>query len=450
MNGILEVLIDIASTPAILVALIAVLGLILQKKPISDIMRGGIKTFVGFLVVTSGANVIVASLEPFGEMFQQAFNVSGVVPNNEAIVALALEEFGTYTALIMLAGMFFNIVIARLTKFKYIYLTGHAMLYMACLVAVILTTTGMTGAVLVLVGGLALGIANAIFPAIAQPFTRMITKNDSVALGHTGNFGYAFSGLIGKWVGNKEKSTEDIHFPKGLAFLRDSTVSITLTMSVVYVIVALFAGGDYISANLSDGTNYIIFALQKAGTFAAGVFIILAGVRLILAEIVPAFKGISERLVPNAIPALDCPIVFPYAPNAVLIGFFSSFVGGIVSLIIMAMTGSVIILPGVVPHFFCGATSGVYGNATGGLRGAIIGSFLQGMLISFMPIFLMPVLGNLGFAGSTFSDTDYGVVGIFMGSIANMGGQVAVISGIVAVLAGMILLTIFGKRKAAK
>uniref|UniRef100_UPI00403F3A1B PTS ascorbate transporter subunit IIC n=1 Tax=Candidatus Enterococcus willemsii TaxID=1857215 RepID=UPI00403F3A1B len=450
MNGILEVLIDIASTPAILVALIAVLGLILQKKPISDIMRGGIKTFVGFLVVTSGANVIVASLEPFGEMFQQAFNVSGVVPNNEAIVALTLEEFGTYTALIMLAGMFFNIVIARLTKFKYIYLTGHAMLYMACLVAVILTTTGMTGAVLVLVGGLALGIANAIFPAIAQPFTRMITKNDSVALGHTGNFGYAFSGLIGKWVGNKEKSTEDIHFPKGLAFLRDSTVSITLTMSVVYVIVALFAGGDYISANLSDGTNYIIFALQKAGTFAAGVFIILAGVRLILAEIVPAFKGISERLVPNAIPALDCPIVFPYAPNAVLIGFFSSFVGGIVSLIIMAMTGSVIILPGVVPHFFCGATSGVYGNATGGLRGAIIGSFLQGMLISFMPIFLMPVLGNLGFAGSTFSDTDYGVVGIFMGSIANMGGQVAVISGIVAVLAGMILLTIFGKRKAAK
>lgn len=450
MNGILEVLIDIASTPAILVALIAVLGLILQKKPISDIMRGGIKTFVGFLVVTSGANVIVASLEPFGEMFQQAFNVSGVVPNNEAIVALALEEFGTYTALIMLAGMFFNIVIARVTKFKYIYLTGHAMLYMACLVAVILTTTGMTGVVLVLVGGLALGIANAIFPAIAQPFTRMITKNDSVALGHTGNFGYAFSGLIGKWVGNKEKSTEDIHFPKGLAFLRDSTVSITLTMSVVYVIVALFAGGDYISANLSDGTNYIIFALQKAGTFAAGVFIILAGVRLILAEIVPAFKGISEKLVPNAIPALDCPIVFPYAPNAVLIGFFSSFVGGIVSLIIMAMTGSVIILPGVVPHFFCGATSGVYGNATGGLRGAIIGSFLQGMLISFMPIFLMPVLGNLGFAGSTFSDTDYGVVGIFMGSIANMGGQIAVISGILAVLAGMILLTIFGKRKAAE
>lgn len=447
MNGALKVIIDIASTPAILVALIAVLGLLLQKKPVGDVIRGGIKTFVGFIVLTSGANVVSGSLAPFGEMFQQAFHVTGVVPNNEAIVAIALTKFGTYTALIMLAGMAFNILFARITKFKYIYLTGHAMLYMACLIAVILTTTNMNGALMVVIGGIALGLANTIFPAILQPFTKQVTKNDNVALGHTGNFGYAFSAIIGKYVGNKEKSTEDINFPKGLSFLRDSTVSITLTMAVVYVIVALFAGSNYITENLSNGTNYIIFSLQQAGAFAAGVFIILAGVRLILAEIVPAFKGISEKLVPNAKPALDCPIVFPYAPNAVLIGFFSSFVGGIVSLLIMAVTGTVIIIPGVVPHFFCGATAGVYGNATGGVRGAVIGSFLQGVLISFMPIFLMPVLGDLGFQGSTFSDTDYGVVGILMGHLANMGGQTLVIIGVLAVLAILIGLSFIGKGK---
>ena len=322
MNSILDLLIDIASTPAILVALIAVLGNMLQKKDVATTVKGGIKTFVGFLVVTAGAGVIESSLAPFGEMFQVAFNMQGVVPNNEAIVALALTTYGTYTALIMLAGMAFNILIARITRYKYIYLTGHATLYMACMIAVILSVTGMSTFSLVLFGGLALlGICNTIFPAIAQPFTRQITKNDSVALGHTGNFGYALSGLIGKYVGNKEKSTEDINFPKGLAFLRDSTVSITITMAIVYVIVALFAGSDYITTTLSDGTNYIIYALQQAGSFAAGVFVILAGVRLILAEIVPAFKGISEKLVPNSIPALDCPIVFPYAPNAVLIGF---------------------------------------------------------------------------------------------------------------------------------
>lgn len=450
MKSILDIFIDIASTPAILVALIAILGNILQKKDTATTVKGGIKTFVGFLVVTAGAGVIEKSLAPFGEMFKVAFNMQGVVPNNEAIVALALTKFGTYTALIMLAGMAFNILIARFTRYKYIYLTGHATLYMACMIAVILSVTGMQTWMLVLFGGLALGISNTIFPAVAQPFTRQITKNDSVALGHTGDFGYALSGLIGKYVGDKTKSTEDIKFPKGLSFLRDSTVSITLTMSVVYIIVALFAGSSYVTKHLSGGTNYIIYSIQQAGSFAAGVFVILAGVRLILAEIVPAFKGISEKLVPNSIPALDCPIVFPYAPNAVLIGFLTSFLGGIVSLIIMVFAGTTVIIPGVVPHFFCGATAGVYGNATGGVRGAVVGSFIHGVIISFMPILLMPVMGGLGFQGSTFSDTDYGVTGIFLGNLANMGGQIAVISGILAVLLILVLLTIFQKKKVSK
>ncbi len=37
---ILDFLIDIAKTPAILVALIAILGLALQKKPATDLVKG--------------------------------------------------------------------------------------------------------------------------------------------------------------------------------------------------------------------------------------------------------------------------------------------------------------------------------------------------------------------------------------------------------------------------
>lgn len=450
MDKFLSILTDIASTPAILVALIAVIGLLLQKKGTSDVVRGGIKTFVGFLVITAGAGVVENALNPFGEMFKAAFHMTGVVPNNEAIVGMALTKFGTATALIMLLGMAFNILIARITKFKYIYLTGHATLYVSCMVAVILSASGFTGTLLVVMGGLIIGIANTLFPAIAQPFTKQVTGNDTVAIGHTGSFGYAISGLVGKLIGNKEKSTEDINFPKGLSFLRDSTVSITLTMGIIYIIVAIFAGNQYVVDNFSGGTNYIIYAIQQAGSFAAGVFIILAGVRLVLAEIVPAFKGISEKLVPNSKPALDCPIVFPYAPNAVLIGFFSSFVGGLVSLIIMVLAGTTVIIPGVVPHFFCGATSGVYGNATGGIKGAVAGSFIQGMLISFMPILLMPVLGNLGFQGSTFSDTDYGVTGILLGGFNQLGGQGLIIGGTLAILGIMILVSLKKQKKIAE
>ncbi|MGT2866750.1 PTS ascorbate transporter subunit IIC [Streptococcus fryi] len=446
MNGLLDFLVDIASTPAILVALIAILGLVLQKKPVPDIVKGGIKTFVGFLVVSGGATIILSSLNPFGQMFEKAFNLSGTVPNNEAIVAVALTTYGSATALIMLLGMVFNILIARFTKFKYIFLTGHHTLYMACMVAVILSVAGFTSGSLIFFGGLTLGLIMTIFPAIVQKYMIQLTGNDRVAMGHFSSLGYWLSGFVGGLVGDKSKSTEDLKFPKSLSFLRDSTVSIALSMSIIYIIVAIFAGNDYISKELSNGTNGIVYALQLGGQFAAGVTVILAGVRLILGEIVPAFKGISERLVPNSKPALDCPIVYTYAPNAVLIGFISSFIGGLVSMIVMIALGTTVILPGVVPHFFCGATAGVMGNASGGVRGATVGAFLQGVLISFLPIFLLPVLGGLGFEATTFSDADFGISGIVLGLLNQVGGKTAIIAGLVAVLAVLLGLSSVGKK----
>lgn len=447
MGSFLDFLIDIASTPPLLVAIIALLGNLLQKKSSSDVIKGAIKTFVGFLIVTAGAGVIENSIIPFGELFQHAFNMTGVVPNNEAIVAVALNEYGTDTALIMFAGMVFNIVIARFTRFKYIFLTGHHTLYLACMIAVIMAVAGFTTLPLIVMGGLALGIVMTLSPAIIQKYMVMLTGNDNVALGHFSGVGYWLSGFIGEKFGDKSKSTEDINFPKGVAFLRDSTVSIALSMIIFYLIVTVFSDSAYVMENLSGGTNPYIWSVQQGGLFAAGVAVILSGVRMILNEIVPAFKGISEKLVPNSKPALDCPIVYPYAPNAVLIGFVSSFIGGLVSMVLMLFLGGVVILPGVVPHFFCGATAGVIGNASGGVKGATIGSFVQGILISFLPVFLMPVLGDLGFAGSTFSDADFGISGIFLGSLANYGGTTAITVGIFAVLAIMLVLTFIKKDK---
>ncbi|HEL1351992.1 TPA: PTS ascorbate transporter subunit IIC [Streptococcus equi subsp. zooepidemicus] len=441
-------LLDIVSTPAILVALIAIVGLLLQKKPAPDIVKGGIKTFVGFLVVSGGAGIVQGSLNPFGTMFEHAFHLSGVVPNNEAIVAVALTTYGSATALIMFTGMIFNILIARFTRFKYIFLTGHHTLYMACMIAVIMSVAGLTSVSLIVFGGLALGIIMSVSPALVQRYMIQLTGNDKVALGHFSSLGYWLSGFVGGLVGDKTKSTEDINFPKSLAFLRDSTVSITLSMAIIYLIVAIFAGPAWISKELSSGTHGLVFALQLAGQFAAGVFVILAGVRLILGEIVPAFKGISEKLVPHSKPALDCPIVYPYAPNAVLIGFVSSFVGGLVSMAVMIASGTTVILPGVVPHFFCGATAGVIGNASGGVRGATVGAFLQGVLISYLPIFLMPVLGGLGFEGSTFSDADFGLSGILLGTLNSIGGVTAIVIGIFVVLAILVGLSVVGKSAA--
>lgn len=441
MNGVLKVLIDFVSEPSILVGIMVILGLVLQKKPVEDIIKGSIKAMVGFLVISSAAGVITGALGPFGQMFEYGFNVKGVIPNNEAVVAIALDEYGTSTALIMTFGMVANILIARFTKFKYIFLTGHHTLFMACMIAVILVSGGMSGFNLIFTGSLALGLIMVLSPAMCQPFMKAITKNDAVAMGHFSSIGYAIAALIGKAVGKGSKSTEEMKVPKSLSFLRDSAVSISLTMLVLYIVVAVVAGAEFIETNLSGGTNFIVYSMMQALTFAAGFILIQNGVRLVLNEIVPAFKGIATKLVPNSKPALDCPIVFPYAPNAVLIGFISSFIGGVVSMLALGAMGLTIIIPGVVPHFFTGAAAAVFGNSTGGRRGAIIGSFVNGVIISMLPVALLPVLGNLGIANSTFSDADFGVMGIFLGKVQEFIGGFGLTGVLIAIFAILVIIS---------
>ena len=191
--------VSIVQTPALLVGLLAVLGLILQHKKTTQVIQGGIKTFAGFLILTGGAGILVNSLDPFAKMFQFSLGVQGVVPSNEAVVAIALVDYGSVTAMIMFVGMLVNIALARFTKFKYIFLTGQAMLYVSCLTAVILVSAGFgNGLFTILLGGLFEGTLLTVTPALCQPFMRVITGGDTVAMGHTGNIGYALAG----WCGN--------------------------------------------------------------------------------------------------------------------------------------------------------------------------------------------------------------------------------------------------------
>lgn len=438
----LDFIINILSTPAILVGLLALIGLALQKKPIEEITKGTAKTIVGFLVLTAGAGFLQSgSLNAFGDIFNYAFGMQGVIPNNEAIVSLGIKQFATDTAYIMCIGMIANIIMARFSRMNFIFLTGHHTLYMACMIAVILNVGGLTGFQLWFGGGLILGLMMVLAPAITQSTMQKIVKTDALAFGHFGSFGYWFAAQVGKKF-KGSKSTEEINFPQRISFLRDTTVSIGLTMVIFFLLItgiAVSKGileadpqtilatypnlGGLLNVGAETQTHWAVWAITSGLSFAGGVYIILSGVRLIIGEIVPAFRGIAEKLVPNAKPAIDCPVVYPYAPNAVLIGFLVSFLGGIIGLVALGIIDKTLIpvaliLPGVVPHFFCGATAGVFANAEGGIKGCLVGSFLHGLLITFLPAICMPVMGALNFANCTFSDSDFSMLGIILGNIA--------------------------------
>lgn len=452
---------EVLSVPAFLIGIITAVGLIALKRSTGQVMGGAIKATLGFLLIGAGAGLVTGSLTPLGIMIQGALGAQGVVPTNEAIAGIAQEEYGARVSWLMIIGFLIALVLARFTRLRYVFLTGHHMLFMATLITMVMASANMPGWITVALGAVLLGILLVSAPALTQAWMRKVTGNNTVAMGHFGTLGYISSGIVGRVVDpkGKSRSTEDIRVPESFRFLRDSMVATALSMVLMYVVVAIAflvrAGEKEAFAAFEGGAtnvgNYLMQSVTQGLQFGIAVAVILFGVRTILGELVPAFQGIAEKVVPGAVPALDCPIVFPYAQNAVLVGFLSSFAGGLVGLLVLGTVfgpafGLALILPGLVPHFFTGGAAGVFGNATGGRRGAIAGAFVNGLLVTFLPAFLMKVLGSFGSANTTFGDTDFAWFGILIGYGAKPGAMIGSIILLVIGLAVLGLALIVQKR----
>ena len=125
-------------------------------------------------------------------------------------------------------------------------------------------------------------------------------------------------------------------------------------------------------------------------------------ITMFLGEIVPAFRGIAQKLVPGAVPALDCPVVFAFAPNALIMGFLGSIVGMVIGMLVSRTFGDIVPLPSIIGGFFTGGIAGIFGNALGGRRGAIISGVIYGLVLTIPVALFFPLYGL----------ESYGVTGI--------------------------------------
>jgi PTS system ascorbate-specific IIC component len=445
---------DIFGVPAYLVGLMTLIALIASRKGWGDIVGGALKATLGFIILGIGAGAVIGALTPLGAIITGAFDVEGVVPTNEAITAIAtgIPDVAQNVAFAMFIGVLGSLVIARLTPLRYVFLTGHHMLFMATVLTVVLYNAQVDQWVQILVAAFGLATMMVIMPAFSMPWMRKVTGGEKVAMGHFGTLGYIAGGVAGQLVGRGSKSTEEMEFPQGLRFLRDPMVGTAVAMIFIYLVLAtifvLRAGEATALQAITDAgfsgpagaaggfLGLMSTMFNQALIFGGGVAVILLGVRTILGEIVPAFAGIAERVIPGAVPALDCPVAFPYAPNAVLIGFLASVVGGLVGFgILWAGLGAAfavpLILPGMIPHFFTGGTAGVFGNATGGRRGAVGGGFVNGLIITLFAAFLVPTMSAIGFQNTTFGDADFQWFGFAVGNIARIGDITAAVGVVV-------------------
>ncbi|WP_073998592.1 PTS ascorbate transporter subunit IIC [Anaerococcus urinomassiliensis] len=398
---------NILRNPPVLLGLIALIGLLLQKKSASDVIKGSLMAAFGMIILDTGVGMLVGTISPINEAFSQAINGSvGEGLNDITFTA----NFGGEVGLAMFIGLVIHLLIAKFTPIKTIFLTGHMIWWFPFIFVAAGVEAGLKGTALIVSAAILSALYWSIMPWVLRKYVFDVTGDESFTLGHPTGLLSIIAGSIARVVGDKNKSTEDIDFPKSLSFFREVPITGGIVMMLIWIIIGL------IIPSLTEN-NLIFESLNQGLKFGAGLLIMLQGVRMLINQIVPAFQGISEKIVPNAIPAFDCPVIFNYKPNAVIIGFITSMVVSTITLIVVNKLGifNTFLLPLVITCFFeCGAAA-VIAEGQGGMKGCIIGTAVSSIVMIFV----------LGISADIYSNTISNWMLIFGGNDFSIFGSLA-------------------------
>lgn len=417
MKALNFIVFEILSNQTIFLGLIALLGLLLQRKKLPQVIDGVVKTVIGITVLGAGAGLLINSLSPVVQELNKSLHVKGVLPTNDAVfgVVLKFDEIARNAVVIFLLAFFLHLLLVRLTPgkdFKNVYLTAHLMLYHAAFMAVTLPVVLHAKALGTIVVGTLL---NALYYTYSPAITRRLARkwtHDQITLGFMDQVGSILTHFIGKWVGNADpdQDADKLKLPKWASMFRDSTIVLFFLMPIIFIGIGVAVGPAGIT-KLSGGSNWIIWLILQGFQFTAGIVILLSGVRMFIGSIVPAFKGISDKFLPGSVPALDAPTFFPYSPMGGMLGFLGSTIGAIlVTILTIVLHAPIIVFPSPIIMYFDGNVMGVFGNKAGGWRGAIAAGFVTGMISSAAVILFYPLTGAVYGSGLTWSNIDYALV----------------------------------------
>lgn len=459
-EGIVRVIADnLFSQVAVLIGIIAAVGLVLQRKPFDEVVAGALRATIGVVILNIGVEIFVGGLVSF-----QAI-VSSAVGLEAPTASSSLTDFnagpGSVVPLMIAGGFVVHLALVRIfPAARYVYLTGHLMYWMSVVVAASLVEAfgEVDRWLLAGVGSILLGCYWVLQPLWIAPLMRRVMGSDEVALAHTTSTlalatGYGAQALR---LGDPERhDSERLRLPKALSFFKDINVSTAFIIGVVMLAAIAFADPAVVAEQMAGATVLPwVWAILQALRFAAGIAILLFGVRMFLTEIVPAFRGLSERALPGTRPALDIPVTFTKAPTAVMLGFVVSTIVFLILMGVFAAAGWFVLVPPMIMLFFGGGAGGVFGNAVAGWRGAVFGGVLNGVVLAFGQWIGWGLYGDTAPELATLADPDWFAVGwLVLGVsqlLAPLGSWAMWVLALAALVVTVLVLLAVGRRARAR
>lgn len=411
---------NILTQPAYFIGFIVLFGYILLRKPWYDAFAGFIKATAGYMILAVGSGGLVGNFRPILVGLKDRFNLDAMVIDpyfgQNAVTAGLDPVFGrtfTQVMMLLLIAFVFNIVLVafrKVTKLRSIFTTGHVQMQQAAtafwLILFCFPTLG--DPMILLLMGLILGLYWAVGTNLTVEITQDLTDGAGFCVAHQQMFGlFIFSKLAEKMGKNKDgknaKRLEDIELPGFLSIFNENIVCTSVLMLIFFGAILVILGKDYLveAGFLGASSNFFFYILTTSLNFAVYLSILQLGVRTFVTELTQSFQGISTRLLPGAVPGVDCAVTYGFgSPNAVTIGFLFGALGQFLAIgALILLKSPVLVIAGFVPVFFDNATIAVFANNKGGIKAACIFPFISGLCQVFGSAIIAGWVGMAAYGG---------------------------------------------------